>query len=140
MLLPQRDSLLMQVYRNQNSTTQMDMRLRSCLVLRGIVACAEHTNHHAHIIARIAKSMCPRIAIFSSEHCFSPPVGACYAWVSIQTINSRELLININSSRSSLSMGEQLRRLLQLRPLYPLPVLCGPIVHLSCGHDYSSRV
>jgi hypothetical protein len=55
-------------YRNQNLTTQMGMRSRSCLVSQGIVACAEGTNHRVHITARLATGTCLGIAILPSEH------------------------------------------------------------------------
>jgi hypothetical protein len=75
-------------FRNQNSMTLMAMRSRSCLVPQGIVACARNTNHRAHITARRAKGMRPRFAILLSEYWFPPPVDACFAWVSIHTIDS----------------------------------------------------
>jgi hypothetical protein len=37
-------------------------------------------------------------------------------------------------------VGEQLRRILQLSPLYPLPVLRRRILHLSCHHAHASRL
>lgn len=46
-------------FRNQNLTTQMAMRSKSCLALHGIVACVEDTNHREHITARPVEGMYP---------------------------------------------------------------------------------
>ena len=46
-------------FRRQNSMTQGATKLRSSLETQDIVACAEDTNHHAHITARRVKSRFP---------------------------------------------------------------------------------
>jgi hypothetical protein len=46
-------------FRRQNSMTKKATKLRSFLETQDIVACAEDTNHHAHITARRVKSGFP---------------------------------------------------------------------------------